>query len=134
MQFFRNVICLITLLQQFFKTRVYFPATEVRLREAACVGGPSRHSRRQREDAARRYSQERKPATEVTPPRGRAPGRRVASPGRFTRERKTTTLPGLRHLSTREARLHPGPARSRLTKIVPRMARYGTPDCQRTRD
>jgi len=35
------------------------------------------------EDAAcraRRYSQERKPATEVTPPRGRAPGRRVASP------------------------------------------------------
>ncbi|KAG7188992.1 hypothetical protein KM043_008589 [Ampulex compressa] len=28
----------------------------------------------------RRYSQEQKPATEVTPPRGRAPGRRVASP------------------------------------------------------
>lgn len=39
MQFFRNVICLITLLQQFFKRRVYFAATEVSLREAACVGG-----------------------------------------------------------------------------------------------
>lgn len=39
-----------------------------------------RRQRRRGVPRARRYSQERKPATEVTPPRGRAPGRRVASP------------------------------------------------------
>lgn len=62
-----------------------------REKESICEsrGGPfrrgARGTRAAKEDTARhaaraRYSQERKPATEVTPPRGRAPGRRVASP------------------------------------------------------
>lgn len=48
-----------------------------------------------RRGVPRGYSQERKPATEVTPPRGRAPGRRVASPvGSPRREQRKTRLYG----------------------------------------
>lgn len=56
----------------------------------------SRHPRRQRRRGVPRgYSQERKPATEVTPPRGRAPGRRVASPvGSPAEEQRKTRLYG----------------------------------------
>lgn len=52
-----------------------------------CVGVQDRGERRQRRDA-RRYSQERKPGTEVTPPRERAPRRRIASPVGSTRHEK----------------------------------------------
>ena len=51
------------------------------------MGVQDRGERRQRRDA-RRYSQERKPGTEVTPPRERAPRRRIASPVGSTRHEK----------------------------------------------
>lgn len=72
------------------KQRCYFPTKRKKRRSEqgrasgelrGLCGGPDRGERtRAAKEDARRYSQERKPATEVTPPRGRAPRRRVASP------------------------------------------------------
>lgn len=72
------------------KQRCYFPTKRKKQRSKqgrasgelrGLCGGPDRGERtRAAKEDARRYSQERKPATEVTPPRGRAPRRRVASP------------------------------------------------------